>query len=236
MSSSMRHKQPSAAEYNHLIGFDLSQIDMDVLITDENGTHTANLTKEFKNNNALVMTQPGASTAEEAANWLPTNWASIPGAGGCGAQVEGFRDTIEKFNNRKIYVLNTKLNHADVIAEKNLGGKITFIHASSELIKAMNLQSEAFCFSAIDPRLNADKIYLKRVNFIVDEGIITSAFTTQNPKENADEMLCQLTQGKKQENSYDSDSPRLYKTGISLSVSGTATPTNTPVTSPRSTL
>jgi peroxiredoxin len=236
MSSSMRHKQSSADEYKDLVGFDLSTINMDVLITDEKGTRTANLAKELKNTMALVITQPGASTAEEAAKWLPTNWASIPGAGGCGAQVEGFRDALEKFNNRKIYVLNTKLNHADVIAEKKLGGKITFIHACPELIKAMNLQSEAFSFTAIDPKLNAEKTYLRRVNFVIDNGVITAAYTTQNPKQNADEMLCQLTQEQKHENSYGNISPRLYTTSKPLSVSATATPTNTPVVSPRQTL
>jgi hypothetical protein len=70
----------------------------------------------------------------------------------------------------------------------------------------------------------------------VDNGVITSASTTRNPKENATEMLCTLTKEQKQANSYNCNSPRLYKNGDTVSASTTAAPTHTPSLSPRSTL
>jgi peroxiredoxin len=234
MSSSMRPVSSSAVEYNHLLNVDLSKLDIEVFVTDDKSTRTVKLSEEFQGKSALVIVQPGASTNDEAANWLPKNWKEIEGAAGCGAQIEGFRDNLQKFPNRKLYVLNTKLNHADVITEKSLKD-VVFIHATAELLAALGLTSDKFTFTAVDPKLEAEKMYLRRVNFVVDYGVITKALTTKNPKENANEMLCQLNVEPKQESVYQSGSSALYHASTQgVNTTSEALLVKAPIHSPRS--
>jgi hypothetical protein len=111
---------------------------------------------------------------------------------------------------------------------------IAFIHASPELLAALKLQSGNHIFTAIDPKLDAEKTYLKRVNFIIDNGVISKATTTKDPKGNAAEMLCELTAEQKQSSTYGKGSPTLYHAGA-LNISTTlTTATQAQAYSPRS--